>query len=78
MSRLAVSGETRTCSSTPKEIAEKVDPPIQVETTMWSKAGQLDWRVKERREWFGRIHGADGRQWWIRAVDLRPASSSQP
>jgi hypothetical protein len=48
-----------------------VDPPIQVETAMWSKAGQLDWWVKERQEWLGRVRGADGRQRWIRAVDLR-------
>jgi hypothetical protein len=55
-----------------------VDPPIEVETATWSKAGQLDWWVRERREWFGRVRGADGRQRWIRAVDLRPASGSQP
>jgi preprotein translocase subunit YajC len=29
----------------------EVDPPIQVETAMWSKAGQLDWCVKERQKW---------------------------
>ena len=29
--------------------------------------------VKERQEWLGRVGGADGRQRWIRAVDLRPA-----
>ena len=56
----------------------EVDPPIQVETAMWSKAGQLDWWVKERQEWWGRVRGADGRQRWIRAVDLRPASGLQP
>jgi hypothetical protein len=55
----------------------EVDPPIQVETAI-SKAGQLDWWVKERREWWDRVRGADGRQRWIRAVDLRPASGSQP
>jgi hypothetical protein len=56
----------------------EVGPPIQVETATWSKAGQLDWWVKERQEWWGRVDGADGRQRWIRAVDLRPASGSQP
>ena len=56
----------------------EVDPPIQVETATWSKVGQLDWWVRERREWWGRVRGADGRQRWIRAVDLRPASGSQP
>jgi hypothetical protein len=25
---------------------------ITVETATWSKAGQLDWWVKERREWW--------------------------
>jgi hypothetical protein len=56
----------------------EVDPPIHVETATWSKAGQLDWRVKERREWWGRVRGADGPQRWIKAVDLRSASGSQP
>ena len=51
----------------------QVDPPIQVQTATWSSAGQLDWWVKERREWLGRVRGADGRQRWIRAGDIRPA-----
>jgi hypothetical protein len=55
-----------------------VDPPIQVDTATWSKAGQLDWWVKERREWWGRVRGANGRQRWVKAVDLRPASSARP
>jgi hypothetical protein len=52
-----------------------VDPPVRVETATWEKAGQLDWWVKEHRprlEWLGRVRGADGRQRWIKAVDLRP------
>ena len=53
-----------------------VDPPIEVETATWSTAGQLDWWVRERQEWWGRVRGADGRQRWIRAVDLRPVSGS--
>jgi hypothetical protein len=52
----------------------EVDPVIQVETATWSAGGQLDWWVKERQEWWGRVRGAGGRQRWIRAVDLRPAS----
>jgi hypothetical protein len=28
-----------------------VDAPIEVETATWSRVGQLDWWVKERREW---------------------------
>jgi hypothetical protein len=63
-----------------KEFAEadrrEVDPPIQVDMATWSTVGQLDWWVKERQEWWGRVRGADGRQRWIRAVDLRPASGS--
>jgi hypothetical protein len=55
----------------------EVDPPVQVETAMWSKAGELDWWVKERQEWLGRVRGADGRQRSVRAVDLRPASGSE-
>src|SRR5688572_19107693 len=46
-----------------------------MESATWSKAGQLDWWVKERQEWWGRVRGADGRQRWIRAVDLRPVSA---
>jgi hypothetical protein len=56
----------------------EVDPPIEVETATWSPGGQLDWWVKDRQEWLGRVRGADGRQRWIRAGDLRPASGSQP
>jgi hypothetical protein len=55
----------------------EVHPPIQVETALSSKAGQLDWWVKERQEWLGRVRAADGRQRWIRAVDLRPTSGSE-
>ena len=54
-----------------------VDPPIPVDIATWSKAGQLDWWVKERQQWLGRVRGADSRQRWIRAVDLRPVSGSQ-
>jgi hypothetical protein len=56
----------------------EVDPPMQVETATWSKAGQLDWWMKERQEWWGRVRGADGRQRWIRAADLRSVSGAQP
>jgi hypothetical protein len=54
----------------------EVDPPIQV--AMWSKAGQLDWWVKDRQELWGRVRTAGGRQRWIKAIDLRPASGSRP
>ena len=51
-----------------------IDPPIGVEMATWSPGGRLDWWVKERQQWLGRVRGADGRQRWIRAGDLRPAS----
>jgi hypothetical protein len=54
----------------------EVDPPVQVEAATWSKAGQLDWSVKERQEWLGRVRGADGRQRWISAADLRRQSQT--
>jgi hypothetical protein len=59
----------------------EVDPPIPVEAATWSKGGQLDYWVKEHRprlEWWGRVRGADRRQRWIKAADLRRASVSQP
>jgi hypothetical protein len=54
----------------------EVGPPIQVDTATWSQAGQLDWWVKERQQWWGRVRGADGRQRWVRAVDLRLAGEA--
>jgi hypothetical protein len=52
----------------------EVDPPIQVQTATWSRAGQLDWWVKDRQEWWGRVRGADGLSTVDRAADLRPAN----
>jgi hypothetical protein len=57
----------------------EVDPPVPVQVASWSKAGQLDWWVKERRprlKWFGRVRGVDGKQRWIKAADLRPAKEN--
>jgi hypothetical protein len=51
----------------------ELDPPIEVEAATWSPGGQLDWWVKERQEWWGRVRGADGRQRWVRSIDLRRA-----
>jgi hypothetical protein len=53
--------------------ADRRDPPIEVEAATWSAGGTLDWWVKERQQWMGRVRGPDGRQRWIKATDLRPA-----
>jgi hypothetical protein len=50
-----------------------VDTPVPVDVATWSQAGTLDWWVKERQQWLGRVRGADGKQRWIKAADLRPA-----
>jgi hypothetical protein len=53
---------------------QSVDPPVEVQVATWSAAGTLDWWVRERREWFGRVRGPNGRHRWIKAADLRPAN----
>jgi hypothetical protein len=53
----------------------EVDPPIEIQSATWSTGGQLEWWIKDRQVWYGRVRGANGRQRWIRAVDLRPAKS---
>ena len=40
----------------------EVHPPVQVEVAKWSAAGTLDWWVKERQQWLGRVRDPDGRQ----------------
>jgi hypothetical protein len=54
-----------------------VDPPVEVESATWAAGGTLDWWVRELREWLGRVRGADGRQRWIKAADIRPAGEQQ-
>jgi hypothetical protein len=49
----------------------EVNPPIEVQSATWSAAGQLDYWVKERHVWLGRVRGPNGRQQWIKAADLR-------
>ena len=46
-----------------------------VESATWSSAGELDYWVRERGEWWGRVRGPDGHQRWMRGRDMRP---SQP
>jgi hypothetical protein len=56
------------------EDRREVDPPIEVELATWSAGGTLDWWIKERREWFGRVRNPDGRPRWINATHLRSAT----
>jgi hypothetical protein len=55
------------------EDRREVNPPIPVESATWSAGGTIDWWIKERQEWWGRVRRQDGRQVWIKAADLRPA-----
>jgi hypothetical protein len=41
------------------EDRREVRPPIEVESAIWSPSGQLDWWVKERQEWCGRVRGQE-------------------
>jgi hypothetical protein len=59
-----------------EEDRREVNPPIEVESATWSAGGTLDWWVKERQQWLGRVRGLDGRQKWIKATDLRPAKEN--
>jgi hypothetical protein len=49
----------------------EVNPPVQVESATWSAGGLLDYWVKERHEWWGRVRGPDGHEVWFKATDLR-------
>jgi hypothetical protein len=54
----------------------EVNPPIEVESATWTAGGTLDWWVKGRREWWGRVRGPDGHQKWVKADDLRLAKET--
>jgi hypothetical protein len=58
------------------EDRREVNPPIEVESATWSAGGTLDWWVKERQEWMGRVRRPNGRQVWINAADLRQAQET--
>ena len=47
-----------------------VDPPIEVQAATWSRGGTLDYWVKERQQWLGRVRCKDGRQRWVKAVGI--------
>src|SRR5215207_9188485 len=55
----------------------QVSPPIQVESATWTAAGELDYWVRERQEWWCRVRGADGHHVWIKATYLRPAEGAE-
>jgi hypothetical protein len=55
-----------------EEDCREVNPPIEVESASWAVAGVLDYWVKERHEWWGRVREPDRHQVWIRATELRP------
>ena len=54
----------------------EVNPSMPVESAAWKPAGELDYWVKERGEWWGRVRGSDGHHVWIKAADLRPAKEA--
>jgi hypothetical protein len=58
------------------EDRREVNPPIEVESATWLAGGRLDWWVKERGRWMGRVRRPDGRQVWIKAADLRQAKET--
>lgn len=49
------------------EDRREVTPPIEVESATWSPGGKLDYWVKERQQWWGRVRGPDGHEVWISA-----------
>ena len=54
----------------------QVSPPALVESAAWRPAGELDFWVLERGEWWGRVRSPDGTQAWVRAADLRRTGDS--
>jgi len=54
-----------------------VDPPISGGDGRMVSGRPARWWVKVRQQWLGRVRRADGKQRWIKAVDLRPINDSQ-
>jgi hypothetical protein len=46
----------------------EVNPPIEVESATRPAGGMLDYWVKERQQWWGRVRGPNGRQKWIKLL----------
>jgi hypothetical protein len=55
----------------------EVDPPIEVETARVVESWPARLVGERTAGMVGSRSGADGRQRWVRAVDLRPVSGSQ-
>jgi len=55
----------------------EVSPPAPVDSATWTAAGELDYWVRERFEWRGRVRSPNGRHIWIKAADLRRAPPTQ-
>lgn len=49
----------------------EVRPPVTVDVCVWAPAGELDWWVRERHRWWGRVRDGDGRLRWLRGDRLR-------
>jgi len=49
----------------------EVRPARPVDVCLWTPAGELDWWVRERRRWWGRVRGEGGRLRWLSADRLR-------
>ena len=54
----------------------EVRPPVDVESATWAMAGSLDYWVRERGEWWGRVRGPDGRLTWVKASELRRSADN--
>ena len=51
--------------------AERSNRPTVVESATWTAAGELDFWVRNRGEWWGRVRGQDAHHVWVKAADLR-------
>jgi hypothetical protein len=49
----------------------QVRPPVPVQTSEWHEAGELDYWVRERGQWWGRVREQDGSFTWHPADRLR-------
>jgi hypothetical protein len=57
--------------------ATRGQPPVPVESATWLPAGELDYLVRDRFEWWVRVRGPDGQPVWIKAADLRQVKDDE-